>query len=205
MAKKMSRPRYIKSHLPAFLLPDELWTIKPRIVYVARNPLDVAVSYFHHHRHVHGCKASLDEYLNALVTNQIIHQPYNEHVLEFWKIRNQENVLFLFYEDMKRDFDGEMKKIANFLKKPFTQDQIDFACDYLSFDKMKANPKINREDKGDDFKDKKGIKDNSEDFTFIRKGKVGSYKEELTEDQMKKLEKFSKHPDFDKFGFEYKF
>jgi len=27
----MPRPRYIKSHLPMFLLPDQLWTVKPKV------------------------------------------------------------------------------------------------------------------------------------------------------------------------------
>lgn len=31
MAKNAQRPRYIKSHLPIFLLPDKLWTIKPQV------------------------------------------------------------------------------------------------------------------------------------------------------------------------------
>lgn len=31
MCQKMPRPRYIKSHLPYFLLPDQLWTVKPKV------------------------------------------------------------------------------------------------------------------------------------------------------------------------------
>ncbi|XP_031637530.1 sulfotransferase 1E1-like [Contarinia nasturtii] len=40
-------PRVIKSHLPPHLLPVELWTVRPKIVYIARNPKDVAISLFH--------------------------------------------------------------------------------------------------------------------------------------------------------------
>ena len=44
----MPSPRFVKTHLPfAYLPPDILDTCK--VVYVARNPKDVAVSsYFHH-------------------------------------------------------------------------------------------------------------------------------------------------------------
>jgi Sulfotransferase domain len=32
LISQMPRPRHIKSHLPAFLLPDQLWTVKPKVV-----------------------------------------------------------------------------------------------------------------------------------------------------------------------------
>jgi hypothetical protein len=52
--EKMPSPRFIKTHLPAQLLPDQLWTVKPKIVYIRRNPKDTAVSYYHHHRLLQG-------------------------------------------------------------------------------------------------------------------------------------------------------
>lgn len=191
--EQMPRPRFIKSHLPLFLLPDKLWTVKPKIIYVARNPMDLSLSYYHHHFHMEKCEISVDDFIEAFTSDQMLYSPYNEHVLEFWKMRKEENLLYLFYEDMKRDFDGAIKKLASFLGKTFTQEQIDIAVNYLTFDKMKANPKINMS----------GM--TTKNFAFMRKGKVGSYKEELTEEQIKKLEDYSKHPEFQKFGFEYKF
>jgi hypothetical protein len=43
---KMERPRHFKTHLPFSLLPPNL-EYKCKVVYVARNPKDVAVSYYH--------------------------------------------------------------------------------------------------------------------------------------------------------------
>jgi hypothetical protein len=31
-AENLTRPRHIKSHLPVFLLPDEFWEVKPKVV-----------------------------------------------------------------------------------------------------------------------------------------------------------------------------
>ena len=31
MAVNMPRPRIIKSHLPKFLLPQEMWKVKPKV------------------------------------------------------------------------------------------------------------------------------------------------------------------------------
>ena len=46
---QMESPRLIKSHLPFELLPLELLD-KAKVVYVARHPIDCAVSMFHHHQ-----------------------------------------------------------------------------------------------------------------------------------------------------------
>ena len=40
-------PRFIKSHLPLLNLPSNLLD-ESKVVYVARNPKDVTISYFHH-------------------------------------------------------------------------------------------------------------------------------------------------------------
>ena len=53
LLERMSRtsPRLIKTHLPPALLPRALREAsRPKVVYVARNPKDVAVSYYHMHQ-----------------------------------------------------------------------------------------------------------------------------------------------------------
>ena len=32
ICENLQRPRHIKSHLPVFLLPNQLWTIKPKVL-----------------------------------------------------------------------------------------------------------------------------------------------------------------------------
>ncbi|XP_069365618.1 luciferin sulfotransferase-like [Maniola hyperantus] len=45
--ESMASPRFIKSHLPLSLLPPSLLD-KTKVVYVIRDPRDVAVSFYHH-------------------------------------------------------------------------------------------------------------------------------------------------------------
>lgn len=126
-------------------------------------------------------------------------------MLEFWKVRNEPNILFTFYEDMKRDLASVVKKTANFLGKSINQEQIEKLCDHLSFDKMKKNPAVNKEAEMELLKKSVGENFSKEEFSFVRKGKVGGYKEEFNEEQIERIEKFANHPDFEKFGFAHKY
>jgi hypothetical protein len=44
---KMESKRFIKTHLPFKLLPPSVMEKKAKVVYIARNPKDVVVSYYH--------------------------------------------------------------------------------------------------------------------------------------------------------------
>lgn len=167
--------------------------------------MDLAISWYHHHYHLHSCRITKDEFLDAFVSNQILYAPFNEQMLEFWKIRDEPNILLNFYEDMKRDLGSVVKKTAKFLRKSITDEEVEKLCDHLSFEKMKKNPTVNVEHETKILKESVGEKYVKEEFSFIRKGKVGGYKEEFNEEQIKRLEEYANHPEFKKFGFAYKF
>ncbi|XP_049943332.1 luciferin sulfotransferase-like [Schistocerca serialis cubense] len=70
-AQHQPPPRLIKSHLPPVLLPKQLWTVKPKIVYVCRNPKDTAISYYHHRRLLMNMQLSVDEFIEAFLENDL--------------------------------------------------------------------------------------------------------------------------------------
>jgi len=112
----MPDPRVIKTHMPFYLLhPDLLNTSK--VVYVARNPKDVIVSYYHHHRLVklHDFTGNLDQFAQYFMDDKVLSSPFFGHILEAWDKRNHPNMLFLFYEDMKRVFIVQLPNLVNFL------------------------------------------------------------------------------------------
>ena len=73
-------------------------------MYVARNPKDVIVSYYHYHRlmNFHGFAKDLDTFADYFLKDQLWCTPYFPHLLQAWKKRHHPNMLFLFYEDLKR-------------------------------------------------------------------------------------------------------
>jgi len=57
----------------------------------------------------------------------------------WWPLRNKPNVLFLHYNDMKRDHEGSVRKIANHLGYTPSKEQWANILEYTSFEWMKAN------------------------------------------------------------------
>ena len=53
------------------------------------------------------------------------------------------NILWLTYEDMHKDAQGSVRKIAKFLDKPLTDDQVRLIVEHTSFDQMARNPSVN--------------------------------------------------------------
>lgn len=102
IVENMPSPRFIKTHLPRELLPTQLDIVKPRIVYVARNPKDMCVSYYHYCRLMHDLDGPFDAFCELFLNDTVPMGPIWSHIMGFWKLRNEPNVLFLRYEELKK-------------------------------------------------------------------------------------------------------
>lgn len=172
---------------------------------MARNPKDTATSFFHHYRHIVGYEGTREDFVTAFSNDQVIYAPFNEHVLDFWKIREEENILFLFYEDMKRDMCSVIKKAVKFLGKSFSDDEIKKLSKHLSVESMRLNPSCNNDLLVEKAKSLNGNGKTSGNFKFIRSGKVGSFDEEKFDEKIvENFEEFMKYPAFKDFNFSYK-
>ncbi|KAJ9573814.1 hypothetical protein L9F63_008796, partial [Diploptera punctata] len=188
-SKELKSPRCIKSHLPIELLPEQLWTVKPKIIYVAREAKDVAVSYYHHHRFFQGYTGILDDFVEAYLAGIVAYGSIWDHILGFWEVRHEPYILFNTYEEMKKDLPGVIKKTAKFLGRSLNSEQMDQLCEYLSFESMRKNPAVSHDEFRNIFETKEGIK--NEIQPFIRKGQVGGWKSELTPELAKKIDKWT--------------
>ncbi|XP_070558505.1 sulfotransferase 1C4-like [Ptychodera flava] len=182
----MESPRYIKTHLIKRLLPPDIFTVKPKVVYVARNPKDVLVSYYEFNLH----PWPWEEYFTNFLKGNVCNGSWLENVEYWWEHRNDDNILFLFYEELKRDLKGHVRKIANFLNKPLDEATVDEITRRSSFDAMKDNPSVNF---------KTFIGDGQRQ---LRRGQSGAWKTRLTEAENEAIEKaFSKR--LEEINFEF--
>nr|CAD7600743.1 unnamed protein product [Timema genevievae] len=169
-------PRFIKTHLPFSLLPPNLLESGAKVVYIARNPKDVAVSCYHFKRLVQafGYTGDFASYWDYFEKNQLPWAPYWAHINEGWKRRHQPNVLFLFYEDINKDLPGTVRKVAQFLNKSLSEEQVAQMSQHLNIENFRRNPAVNM-----DFLKEVGLL-NSGEQSFIRKGGVGGWTNEFT-------------------------
>ena len=55
------------------------------------------------------------------------------------------NIIFITYEDMKRDLPKVIREVSSFLEKPVAEKDIPVLSEFLSFENMKATPSMNKQ------------------------------------------------------------
>ncbi|XP_067420002.1 sulfotransferase 1C4-like isoform X2 [Emydura macquarii macquarii] len=103
-AEAMPPPRTLKTHLPIKLVPPSFWEQDCKVIYVARNPKDTAVSYYHFQRMNRGLPdpGNWDLYLETFLAGKVPWGSWFDHVNAWWDARDTHRILYLFYEDIKK-------------------------------------------------------------------------------------------------------
>lgn len=141
----LESPRIIKTHIPAYALPKAIWSKGTKIVYITRNLKDMVVSDYHFRRNFCPSDIQMDDVVNGIINDTWVTSPRFDHVLNFWDIRHLPNVCFITYEDLVRKPFETIKKISEFLGHNYNDQQLNGLLEFISFDNMKKNPAINRE------------------------------------------------------------
>ncbi|CAG2106238.1 unnamed protein product [Medioppia subpectinata] len=171
--------RLIATHLPATHIPNQLKQLKAKVIYVVRNPKDTAVSFYHHHRmssFLGNYSGSWDTFSKLFVGGHLVYGDWLQHVEGFWRLHQQNplQVLFISYEELNTDLPKMIALMANFMGRRLTDETIDRIANHCSFESMKDNKMVNRENFT-----LRGLFDMKES-RFMRKGQIGTWRDTFT-------------------------
>ncbi|XP_049627329.1 amine sulfotransferase-like [Suncus etruscus] len=160
-------PRLFSTHLPYYLVPNGLKKKKAKIVYIYRNPKDVITSYFHFSNLVKTLETqeNLDSFIQIFLDGKVVGSLWFDHIKGWYEHRDNFNILFMSYEEMKKDLRSAVQKFCNFLGKKLSEGDIDTVVKQATFKNMKSDPRANY---NDILKNEVGIKNN--EGRFLRKG-----------------------------------
>lgn len=185
---KLPEPRIFGTHSPYTALPCSVKDSAAKIVYVCRNPLDMFISYWkfsvnipkENEKHL-----SLGDAFDKFCQGLHGYGPFWDHLLGYWKasLERPDKVLFLKYEDIKKNNVPSIKKLATFLGLPFSVEEekqglIEETSRLCSVESMK-NHEATMTGTGP-----LGIPASA----FLRKGKVGDSLNYLTPSMVSRVE-----------------
>ncbi|KAK2968026.1 hypothetical protein RJ640_001550 [Escallonia rubra] len=118
-------PRLLATHIPYDLLPVAKTTFGCKLVYICRDPKDVLVSTWHFMNKLRPKKLqplSLGEAYELFCEGISHYAPFWEHVFGDGKasLESPDKILFLKYEDMKREPSVHLRRLAEFVGQPFS-------------------------------------------------------------------------------------
>lgn len=121
----MKRPGMAKSHFSFSMMP---YSPQTKYVYVCRNPKDCCVSFYYHTKGFSGydfTNGTFETFFDIFYNGETDFGDYFNHVLSWYERRDDSNVLFLHYEDMKSDPKENVLKIAKFIGESYHQQLMD--------------------------------------------------------------------------------
>ncbi|XP_071827803.1 sulfotransferase 1B1-like [Apostichopus japonicus] len=188
---KKPSPRMYGTHLPATLLPAQIWTKKPKVVYVTRNPKDAANSFYNFMNadsKTQDDRIGWDEFCSVFMSEKAIFGNWFDHTLSYWSHRDDENVFFITFEEMKKDIQSVISRLATFLEVTITPEGMERIIEHSSMEGMKKTyAKIEKEHELGELLTKAHGK-----LPFLKKGIVGGWKARFTVAQSEAMDKVLK-------------
>ncbi|KAK2159292.1 hypothetical protein LSH36_155g06023 [Paralvinella palmiformis] len=183
MLQTKSPPHLMMTHLRSDTFRTQIEAGKVNIVIGIRNPKDTLVSFYHFYRmnrSLGNFKGSWDDFFELHKAKHILCGDYFRWYSSWLQYKDKPNVLLVKYEDMHRRMPDVIKDVSNFLGKKLPQNIIDGIVQHLSFDNMSKNNTVNRSIMAT-FDNKIS--------PFLRKGKVGDWKNYFSKEQSDAVDK----------------
>ncbi|MFZ0427365.1 MAG: sulfotransferase domain-containing protein [Acidobacteriota bacterium] len=177
--------RFVKVHDAWTLLDDgaPLFPSVGRVLYIIRNPLDVAVSY----AHFRACP--MDEIIRQMGDREAalcqkpdrLHLQLRQRLLSWsghvrsWVDRSGMPLEVIRFEDMKSAPLETFERAVRFLGLDASRERILRALEYSSFDELRGQEEA------------AAFRERGRGKVFFRRGEVGAWRDELTPDQVRRI------------------
>ncbi|XP_041671820.1 sulfotransferase family 2, cytosolic sulfotransferase 2 [Cheilinus undulatus] len=169
-------PRMFATHFHHSMMPPSFFEVKPKVIYVMRNPKDVFTSAFHYY----GTTSFLvkpgpqSEFLHKFLNGEVMFGSWFDHVKGWLNAENKDRLMYISYEELIMDLKDSVSRISQFLEKSLDPDVVEKITDRCLFKNMQNNNMSNYSLVPTEYMDQTKSK-------FLRKGIAGDWKNQLTE------------------------
>ncbi|XP_060586560.1 sulfotransferase 1B1-like isoform X1 [Ruditapes philippinarum] len=174
---KQPAPRIVNCHYPCrYLLLKDMKDKQIKTILCCRNPKDTAVSYYNHMKGIKSYEydGKWSDWLPVYLQGKLEYGKYTDYLIG-WEKEIQNGVGYplhiMYYEDMKKNGSEEIEKLLKFLGVDLDNNLKNDILKQCGFDIMVKRDKVPPAFKEMFFKS---------DFSFLRKGQVGDWKNWFT-------------------------
>ncbi|KAG7236451.1 hypothetical protein INR49_000929 [Caranx melampygus] len=174
-------PRMFTTHFHYDMMPPGFFQVKPKVIYLMRNPRDVFTSSFHYHRMSSFLvnPGPQSEFLHKFFDGKgwthihVMYGSWFDHVKGWLNAEDKDHIMYIAYEEMIMDLKDSVSRLAQFLEKPLDSEVIEKIAERCLFKNMKQNNMSNYSTVPQEFMDQSKSE-------FLRKGIAGDWKNQLT-------------------------
>jgi Sulfotransferase domain len=176
--RRLPRPRLLKSHeafIPRY----------PRVIYIVRDPRDVAVSFYHHNVKWRNIPEDypIDDFIPGFIAAQ--YDPWSgswgDNVKSWISMRQgSSSFLLLRYEDLKQDTQRELLRVGDFLREAGFP-RIETSPEKLAQAIERSSPERMRALEKEQTRQHVQLKRTRQDKPFIRTATSGGWRSALSE------------------------
>ncbi|ELT96088.1 hypothetical protein CAPTEDRAFT_107487 [Capitella teleta] len=166
-----------KTHLPQHMMQEHTKR-DTKIIVGMRNPKDNLLSIYHFYRMnkaLGNFVGSFSDFFILIKEKRVICGDIFDHSVGWWSIRNRPNTMYVFYEDLTEDPVKEVRRMAEFLGKETSDEDITKIVEWTTFANMSQMKSTNYEDCQRMF--------NFKVTPYMRKGTVGDWKNQFNEEE----------------------